>query len=800
MYIYSNISANLLYVETAEPLGVYHVVDKNGNEVKCPVLRSTEENGKYTATLDASALEAWSVNTPTLYTLQTETETVRFGHTQIYTLQNKMILLNEKPIYLRGYIRGIVAHEHPNMTGGSDYEAACKNIRQAKKYGFNIVRFHSTIPSDDFIRAADELGMLIHLETGFKFKWLYNEQNRPTKKVVESFGETLWEDTILRLRNHPSIAVFCIGNEMHRSSHYPEVHAMIKQGRELAPTKIIMDNCGWGEYDRESADMYIQHMGYYLPYAHHDDMFTSDILWKMDASAYDVPLKIAAREGTNQPQITRHCDPLKPVLAHESMHYIDIPDYAALEKKFDAFCEKVGPEYLEAHGIKKPKYFAGIRKLIEQRELAQDMPDYMAATRKMKLICTKLYLERLRLSDKLCGYEMLQFSDCLKYENKNGIVDFFDDDKGIDYKWMLEMNDDLVLLADFSQDRQYEDEDVLVDIFASDFLPDFRVNGTLELQLDGDPIYVGEQFALAGGLQKLLELKTKVKASGKPQAHVLSARFVSGDIEVTNSWKFWTYPRVRPACIPEMELSSSVLENYLRGGSKQSDLYVTDTFNQNVFDKLNAGKTVVLLYEYLAERNTWDMQGAMERFKPCIWDRGHGLGGILPNKAVEAVLGDDRYFDRNVQPLLDVSSKVNLDNWPCKVTEHVIGVDKPVRDRYRASRDGVKDFVPEDTLRRFSHLFSVKVGNGTLIVCTFHLQNPENPVVSNFLELLIDRTDVLNTDAMISAEEFKAWLLKINEAGFREEDTMNRSWQNDADPVEKVLFWEDLNLDLAALK
>ena len=57
MYIYSNISANLLYVETAEPLGVYHVVDKNGNEVKCPVLRSTEENGKYTATLDASALE-----------------------------------------------------------------------------------------------------------------------------------------------------------------------------------------------------------------------------------------------------------------------------------------------------------------------------------------------------------------------------------------------------------------------------------------------------------------------------------------------------------------------------------------------------------------------------------------------------------------------------------------------------------------------------------------------------------------------------------------------------------------------
>ena len=67
-------------------------------------------------------------------------------------------------------------------------------------------------------------------------------------------------------------------------------------------------------------------------------------------------------------------------------------------------------------------------------------------------------------------------------------------------------------------------------------------------------IYLGEQFALAGGLQKLLELKTKVKAAGKPQSHVLAARFISGDLEVKNSWKFWTYPRVRPMCVPEMVL------------------------------------------------------------------------------------------------------------------------------------------------------------------------------------------------------------------------------------------------------
>jgi len=506
------------------------------------------------------------------------------------------------------------------------------------------------------------------------------------------------------------------------------------------------------------------------------------------------------------------------------MHYIDIPDYAALEKKFDDFCEKVGPEYLEKHGIKKPKYFAGLRKLIEQRGIADIMPDYIAATRKMKLTCYKIFLEKLRLSY-LCGHEMLQFSDCFKYENKNGVVDFFDDDKGIDPEWMRSINGEIVLVADIKEERIYEDETIEAELYISNFLEDFQINGVFEVTLDGERIYAGENFELAGGLQRLAALKIQPKLTGKPQFRTLAARFVSGDRVVSNSWKIWTYPRVRPNTVPEMDLQVlTALEEYLGKGEKKSDLFVTDAFTQKVFDKLAEGKTTVLLYEYKAERNTWDVQGAKDLFKPCIWDRGSGLGGIIPNKALEEALGDDRYYDRNVQPLLCgeldketaeaaavvgaeggverniYSYKVNLDNWPCKVTEHDMGIDKPVRDRYRVSRSGVKDFVAEDTLRRFTHLFSVKVGNGTLIVCTYNLTRPENPVVSNFLELLFDRTELLSTDCAISAEEFKAWLEKVNAEGFREEDHMNTSWQSDFLAVEKTLFWEDLNMNLAAIK
>ena len=98
------------------------------------------------------------------------------------------------------------------------------------------------------------------------------------------------------------------------------------------------------------------------------------------------------------------------------------------------------------------------------------MPDYIAGSRAWKLMATKIFLERLRLSA-LCGYEMLQFADCYKYENKNGIVDCFDDDKGIDPAWLRQSNDDLVLLCDYDSETVREAVPVTLHFYASDFLP-----------------------------------------------------------------------------------------------------------------------------------------------------------------------------------------------------------------------------------------------------------------------------------------------------------------------------------------
>lgn len=794
MYINSIPSVNQIELITGEPLKSCTFYDAGGNIVSCPLLSCAFDGKNHHILMDASSLQRWTLERPVLYTVAFNGNSTSFGYCSLKTFQNKTVLFNDAPIYLRGYIRGIVAHDHPNMTGRSNYEAALKNIRQAKKYGFNLVRFHSTIPSEEFVRAADELGMLIHMEIGFTYE--YDSQGN---KQNLSMSNDNWVNTILRYRNHPSVAIFCIGNEMHNSGHYPEVHNLYRIAKELAPGKLILDNSGWGEYDRTTADIYCQHIAYFFPFKHHKDMFLEDTPWHFNGSVHDVPLK--ARNQTAHAEISfhRHAQPLRPTLAHEAMHYIDIPDYEALNAKFDAFAKQVGEEHLVQNGIKKPRYMTELPNLIARKGLQSRMRDYIVGSQSWKLMAMKVYMERMRLSP-LCGYEMLQFSDCLKYENKNGIVDCFDDDKNIDPLWLRQINDDVVLLADFSDEAAYNDASIHAALYISDFLPDPEVVGDFRLYLEDELLYEGNRYVLAGGLQKLVEMDISVATAKDPQKHTLRAEFVSEALHIENQWSLWFYPRRTPMLRPHMLLDSDVLRSYYSQGTVTTNLIVTDRLDNTLLQALDSGKNAILFYEYGSERNQWQFPGAMERFKPCIWDRGSNLGGIIYSEELQKTLGSSRYFDLNLQPLLEAGSKVNLDAFPCAVTEWISGIDKPVRDRMKGMIQGIKDFIDADTLRKFCHLFALQVGAGKLLVCTFRVSNTASPVTNNLLYSLLTTPVLFESNCYISTASLRDWLEDCNKKGLREEDVMNHFWELDNKIVEDTLFWEEAGVNLAELK
>lgn len=797
VYIRSRVSGSIVTVESEYELKNMNISDASGNKVDAPLLFAGVKNEKHTAIFDASQLQKWTPSTPVLYNFCADGVCETFGFCELSSFSNTDILLNGERIYLRGYIRGITAHEHPNMTGGSLYDAAVKNIRQAKKYGFNLVRFHSTIPSEEFVRAADAEGLFIHMEIGFAYE--YDEKGNKTSLAMDNAN---WRETILKYRNHPSVAIFCIGNEMHNSGHQPGVYRLYETGKQLAPGKLIMDNSGWGEYDRPTADVFAQHIAYYFPYKHHAEMFRSDDCWRLNGSTYDCPLDESKKGKSFSAKVRRQAVPLRPVLAHEAMHYIDIPDYEALNRKFDDFCKAVGEEYLKANNIKKPRYLTELPELINKKGLNHKMPDYIAGSQKFKKMAIKTYLETMRDSA-LCGYEMLQLADCLKYENKNGILDFFDDDKFFDPAWMMNINGDAVLLASFTDECFYYGTPVKMTLKISNFLSDPRIKGDIKISVDGEEVYSGKSVTLAGGLQTIADIELDFKAQKTAKQVCITAEFDSENLHLTNSWPLWLFPETAVKGIGKLEVENAGLLNWVKSFSapENDNCVICDRLNDRVFEYLADGKHVFLLYHRDNPDQQYYFPGALERFKPCIWDRGSNLGGVIAEENVRNVLAADRYFDKNMQPLLEGCYKVCLDDFPVPVKEHIFGIDKPVRDRMKGLIHGVKDFIATDTLRNFSHLFSVKAGQGMLTVCTMLQPGKwvDSPVTANFFAELFNNPDKFTAGQEISLEDLKDYLVKSTAAGIRREDVMNHFWEIDNKPVEDTLFWEEVRVDMRKL-
>ena len=798
IYLYSSSAANLFYCDSDKSLENCTISTASGEVITPQLLKKeTLENGIVRHTFDAKGLSFWSPDNPVLYTFHADgLEPEVFGLNELKTVGNSAVTVNGKPFIFRGYIRGIVAHDHPNLSGKSDYESYRYHILQAKKYGFNLVRFHSRIPSEDFVRAADELGLFIHMEIGFAYE--FDSQGKKKNLALDNVN---WRETILRYRNHPSVAIFCIGNEMHNSGHQPLVPKLYAEGKALAPTKLIMDNSGWGEFDRSSADILSQHIAYYFPYKGHRDMFTSDACWHMNGSAKDTPMN----EQNGSVSIRRYANPVKPVLAHEAIHYIEIPDYDALNKKFEAYAAKMGAEYLEANEIVKPRYMEGFAELVKLKGIADKLPEYRAASEYFKKFGIKTYIERLRLSG-LAGFEMLQFADCFKYENKNGIVDCFDDDKYIDAAWMRKFNSDAVLLTDLPEECFADNIPVKLPIYLSNYSGNENVFGTLEVVIENGSekieLYNKDNIFAVSGVQKLIDIEFTLPAVAKAQEYTVSAKFTSPDFCCENNWKIWRYSANTPINSKfELKLKNQDLAKWIAdqtaSDAKASGIVLYDRLEKELFADLEAGKTAVLFYHRDNPDQSYYWPGALERFKPCIWDRGSNLGGIIRNETLRDAIGCGKYFDAPMYDLIEAGYKLNLDHFPVKMTELISGVDKPVRDRMKGLIHGVKDYLPDDTLRNFCHCGVINVGSGKLIVCTFNTASVKKPAGANFFATLLNNAAALKADNGIEVKALEEYLAT---APLVKEDVMNHFWEIDNKPVEDTLFWEETGIDLSKRK
>ena len=197
-------------------------------------------SAKQEITVENPAL--WSPKSPALYRAVTEivqdgkivdrVET-QFGIRTLAWSADNGLLLNGKPIKLTG---GSVHHDNGPLGAAAFDRAEERRVELLKAAGMNAVRTSHNPPSPEFLDACDRIGLLVLDEpfdvwTAHKVKFDYATYfNEWWKRDIDAM--------VLRDRNHPSIVIWGIGNEI------PELETEKGRviGKQLADEVRALDN------------------------------------------------------------------------------------------------------------------------------------------------------------------------------------------------------------------------------------------------------------------------------------------------------------------------------------------------------------------------------------------------------------------------------------------------------------------------------------------------------------------------------------------------------------------------------
>jgi beta-galactosidase len=212
--------------ELAGPASAHAVVrlgirDRDGQLMansELPVKLGKEGAVTLEEALTFPAPRQWCLEDPYLYTLTsevlvgghvTDTASTRFGVRSISVDAEYGFRLNGRPLKLKG---GCVHHDN-GLLGAASYDRAEeRKVELMKAAGYNAIRCAHNPPAPAMLDACDRLGMLVIDET-FDC-WRTAKQPNDYHLFFEDWWERDTASMVLRDRNHPSVIMWSIGNEV----------------------------------------------------------------------------------------------------------------------------------------------------------------------------------------------------------------------------------------------------------------------------------------------------------------------------------------------------------------------------------------------------------------------------------------------------------------------------------------------------------------------------------------------------------------------------------------------------------
>jgi beta-galactosidase len=202
----------VLQTSVLDPAG--KLVSRNGNSAVIPA------GGAQTvgATLTVTRPQRWDIERPNLYSLVSEVMVAGkvvdryvtpFGIRTIEFSATKGFLLNGRLVKLKGVC---MHHDLGALGAAVSRRATERQIEILKGMGVNAIRTSHNPPSPELLEYCDRMGIVV-MDEAYDM-WKTSKIRNGSSKFWDQWGEIDLRDMIRRDRNHPSIIMWSIGNEV----------------------------------------------------------------------------------------------------------------------------------------------------------------------------------------------------------------------------------------------------------------------------------------------------------------------------------------------------------------------------------------------------------------------------------------------------------------------------------------------------------------------------------------------------------------------------------------------------------
>jgi beta-galactosidase len=565
--------------------------------------------------------EGWSEHSSTRYVLDLEVRvgeerdavSTSFGFRDLRR-DARQVLLDGQRLFLRGTLDCCVYPRtgHPPMR----VEEWLEVLGTIREYGFNHVRFHTWCPPEAAFEAADRLGLYLAPETPFWVDdWTTDVGLRPEHLGADEAITDWVRSEIDRISeaygNHPSFALFCIGNEFGMSGDWEVVNELLREAKEEDPRHLY--NASTARRRVEADDFWVTHRT------------TSAVRGVGPAHTnWDFSEGVAATD--------------LPVVAHETGQRPVFPDYDDLLPKFT--------------GPLAPFSYSRLRDAILAAGMGDQVADFERASARFQQLQYKAEHEAFHRTPDLLGYQLLMLNDFTgQSEALVGILDPFWESKGIvTDEEVRRWNAPTVVLARFDRYVWTTDETFTAEIEVANYSRRDHQGGRITWELSrasGEVVTRGEfppTDVPRGGL-------TGVGRIEVPPALLKDAAALSLTVTLegvaSNRWDLWVVPPIGNEPTP-------------------GEVLVAEGFDDEVRDALAVGRDVLLLVHGL-ENDFAQRTGFLSAYWSAKWwgDRFSSLGILCdPEHPALAQFPNEGHSDWQWRELTEGATTILLEGAP----------------------------------------------------------------------------------------------------------------------------------------